>query len=711
MRTKLTILSLILIVAMLLGSCAAPTAAPKPAEPTTAPKSEEPTKAPEVEPTATSIAIKAVEATSTPVPTLEPETKYKEAPMLSDLVAAGKLPPVEDRISADPSITEPIEKVGVYGGTLHLATDGPGMYDIRMYFTDPPIKWKADLTGYEPGLAAGYDWSDDGKVFTLHLRKGLKWSDGEPYTSADWKFWWEDMVNAPDQKVYGIPSYMRNADGTPITLEFPDDFTVVWKSKDRALWIDPFYLAQGFWEFMDPKMKPAHFLKQYHPKYASGKTWDDLVAIDKWWDVEGYPCLMAWCFSKKSSDATILTFSRNPYYWRVDTEGNQLPYIDTIEIEVVPDTQVRLLNATQGKYDMLVRGLGSPNNIPLLQEKAAENGYHILDGWMVGTGSWPGYFINQDYVEGGQNYADDTPEHAKEIRDLLRDARFRQALSIGTDRQKVVDVAWKGIGTTKQYTLSPQSWHFAGAEGQKVYEEWSNNFTDLSVEAANKLLDEIGMKKGADGFRTLPSGKPFILILDVDSWGGDLAVNVDGSNELKTQWEKNLALSVSVNNLDGQPTAGTRMVEGYYMLKVAEMAEVDIWTFPEQVFPVRNNYSFPLEGRWYANGGDTCKPSAPEKQYQECGMKPEPGSPGEKLQNIYRQGLNTKNIEDRHKLVWEAIALIQEEGPFILGLTGDQPAAAIAKDNLRNVLNFGVTGPWAPATPGNQVPAQWYFEP
>jgi peptide/nickel transport system substrate-binding protein len=700
MKTKSTILSLSLIFIMLLSACssAATTVAPA----TTAPQVEEPTE--------TSVAIQAEEATSTPAPTLAPETKYKQAPMLDELVANGTLPDVDARVSANPAVTVPVEKVGQYGGTLHLTSSDPAYGDIKMYLTDPPIKWKADLTGYEPGLAAGYEWSEDGKTFTMHLREDLKWSDGEPYTSADWQFWWEDMVNAPDQKVYSVPSYMRNADGTPINLEFPDDYTVVWQSTDRALWIDPFYLAQGFWEFADPKMKPAHFLKLYHPSYTSGKTWDDLVAADKWWDVEGYPCLMAWCFSKKSSDSTLVTLARNPYYWRVDTEGNQLPYIDTVEISIVADDQVRLLNATQGKYDMLVRGLGSPNNLPLLQEKAADGGYHILDGWMVGTGSWPGYFINQDYVEGGQNYADDTPEHAKEIRDLLRNASFRQALSIGTDRQKIIDVAWKGIGTTKQYTLSPQSWHFAGAEGQKVYEEWAASFTEYDVAKANEMLDEIGMTKGADGFRTLPSGTAFDLIIDVTDWGGDLAVNVDGSNELKAQWEANLGIKTTINNLQGQPISGTRMNEGFYMLKVAEMAEVDIWTFPEQIFPVRNNYSFPLTGRWYANGGDTCVPSAPEKQYAECGMKPEPGSPEARLQDIYRQGLNTKDIDARHQLVWDAFEINMTEGPFILGLTGDVPAAAICKDNLKNVLNYGVTGPWAPATPGNQVTAQWYFE-
>jgi len=196
----------------------------------------------------------------------------------------------------------------------------------------------------------------------------------------------------------------------------------------------------------------------------------------------------------------------------------------------------------------------------------------------------------------------------------------------------------------------------------------------------------------------------------VDSWGGDLQVNLDSSSELKTQWETNLGISTSVNNVEGQPTAETRHIEGQYMLKIALMAEMDIWTFPDQIFPITNKYSFPLAGRWYKNGGDTCKPSTPEKQYAECGMKPEPGSAAERLQKIYLQGLNAKDIEARHQLFWDAVKIYSDEGPFILGVAGDQPATAIATDRMQNILNMGVTGPWAPDTPGNQVPAQWWIK-
>jgi peptide/nickel transport system substrate-binding protein len=438
MKFKLSLLfSLLIIASMILTACGTPA-------------TESPTSVP------------APAATDVPAATAAPVSEYHEAPDLAAQVAAGTLPPVEKRLPDAPVVTAAdYAVVGKYGGTLHTASWWPEVGNVQLYFAvEAPIKWKADLTGYEPALVESYDWSEDGKTFTLHMRPGLKWSDGEPYTSADWKYWWEDFANNPDQKGWTIPAYLRNNDGTPITMEFPDDYTVVWKSIDRPLYIDPYFMAQGFWEFAYNFMKPAHYLKPFNPKYDSTKTWEDYVKMDKYYLTPGYPCLFAWCLSELSADGQNYTFSRNPYYWRVDTDGNQLPYIDSINVEIVADEQTRILNCSQGKYDTAFRICGGPNEIPFLSENAANGGYHFLENYMNGAGAWPGYMVNQDYVEGGKNYTDDTPEHAKEIRDLLRNPKFRQALSTGFDRQRVIDVVWGGIGTPKGMTISPQSLHF-----------------------------------------------------------------------------------------------------------------------------------------------------------------------------------------------------------------------------------------------------------
>jgi len=697
LRPLLFLVTILVMVASACGPAATPTQAPATQPPPTQP----------AVPTDTKPAIQAVEATPTTAPTIA-VAKYKEAPMLADLVTSGKLPTVDKRLPDTPLVTKPVDSIGKYGGTLHTASWWPEVGNVQLYFaTDAPIKWKADLTGYEPALVESYEWSADGKTFTLHMRKGLKWSDGEPYTSADWKFWWEDFAKNPDQKSWSPPAYLRKSDGTPIDMEFPDDYTVVWKS-DRGQWINPYYMAQGFWEFAKNFMKPAHYLKQFHPKYTTGATWEDFINKDKWWVTPGYPCLFAWCLTDLSADSNRYTFSRNPYFWRVDTEGNQLPYIDKIDVEIVADEQVRILNCSQGKYDTAFRICGGPNEIPFLQEQAAAGKYHFLKGWMNGAGAWPGYMVNQYYVEGGKNYPVDTAEHAKEIRDLLRDKRFRQALSIGFSRQRIIDVAWNGIGIAKGETISPQSWHFASPEGQQVYKDWAASFATEDDAKANAMLDEIGMKVGTDGFRQLPSGKAFVMTIDVSDWGGSLKVQTDAAAEMKNEWGKKLKINVEVKNLQGQPELDTRTNEGQYMLRGAHISEIDIWTYPDWLFPIVNRYVFPLEGRYYAKGKEACKPDP--KIPNDCGVKPVEGSPAFILQALYDQGQVEPDIQKRHEIVWAAIKEYETDGPFVIAVAGDQPMPIIAKDTMHNILDFGVVGPWAPATPGNQVASQWWMD-
>ncbi len=702
MRKLNLIFALLIIFTMVLTSCGAkatPTASPAP---TAAPKAAEPTKAPEV--AAPTEAPKVVEPTAVPAPV----SKYNEAPDLAALVKDGKLPPVEERLPEVPLVTTPVESVGKYGGTLSTASWWPEAGNVQLYFaTDAPIKWKADLTGYEPALVESYEFSADGHTFTMHLRKGMKWSDGEPYTSADWKFMWEDLMNAPDQKLYSPAAYLRNTDGKPLTMEFPDEYTVVWKA-DKSLGVSANYMAQGYWEFAKTMMKPAHYLKQFHPKYTPTAKWEDMEKADKWWQTAGYPCLFAWCNTFVAEDSTRYTYTRNPYFWRVDTEGNQLPYIDAIDVEIVSDEQVRLLNVTQGKYDTAFRVIGNPNDIPLALENAKAGGYHLMEGWMNGAGAWPAYYVNDYYVEGGKNYADDTPEMAKKIRDVLRDKRFRQALSMGIDRTRMIDVAWNGIGEAKQATLSPQSPHFASAQGQEVYKKWAAAYTTFDAAAANALLDEIGMKKGADGMRTLPSGEPFLLTIDISDWGGSLKVQTDAAAEAQKQWQTNLGIKVEVKNLQGQPDLDIRNNNGLFMLRAAHVSELDIWTYPDWLFPIVNRYYMPLEGKWYAKGKDNCV--ADPKIPYDCGVKPEDGSPAQKLQALYEKGVNEPDPAKRDAIVWEAIQINIDEGPFMIGISGDQQMPIVVKDYMRNILDYGVVGPWAPATPGNTVASQWWMD-
>jgi peptide/nickel transport system substrate-binding protein len=620
-----------------------------------------------------------------------------EAPLTAKIVAEKGYPPLVERLPENPVITQPLQSIGKYGGTLRTVSGSPGIDNVLLYLSEPPIKWKADLSGYEPALVESYEWSEDGKVFILHLRKGLKWSDGEPYTSEDWRFWWEDMAKDTSYRVVDVPAWLRKSNGAPIKMTFPDPYTVVWES-DKPQWVNPYFMAQGFWEFATPMMKPAHYLKRFHPRYNPNASYGELEKVDKWWQNPNFPCLFAWCVAQRDSAGRWIKFQRNPFYWRVDSAGNQLPYIDYLLVDVILDERTRLDNCASGDYDTVFHGCGGPLDIPFLQERSKLGFYHLPEGWTDGTGAWPAYLVNQDYTAGGRNYPGDTAERAKEIRAILRDKRFRKALSVGFDRQRVIDVAWGGMGEPKGATLSPQSWHFLGQAGHQVYEKWAKADATMDLVQAEAWLDEMGMSDAnGDGWRETPSGKPFVLTLDVTDWGGSLQVQMDAAQEVAHQWEINLGLDVEVKNMQTDQNANNRVSKGYYMLKAGHIAEIDIWTYPDWIFPVSNRYMFPLEGLWYSSG-------------RQKGLPPEPDSPAARLQAIYEKGLATKSDEERNRLVWEAVDLIIEEGPFAIGVSGDQPMPVLIKNYMRNIFDYGVVGPWAPSAPGSQLPAQWWID-
>jgi peptide/nickel transport system substrate-binding protein len=688
-RAIWSLLSLLIVASMLLVACggqAEPTQAPAeptaaPAEPTAAPA--EPTAAP-AEPTAAP-----AEPTQAPEPTSAPAEMgmYNEAPMLADMVAAGDLPPVDERLPAEPVVVEVTDTVGQYGGTWHTVTgDAGGLGNIKMKLYEPLWRWNPDYTGYEPGLAASYEMNDACTEITWHLREGIRWSDGEPYTTEDLKFWWEDLALNQDFAVVSVPWYGYQTDGTtPMDVTFPDDYTMVW-SNFKPNCIAPYIIAQGFWE-MEPLHSPKHYLSQFHPTYNSDVTsYEDLELNRKWWENPDHPVLFAWHVeSQTPGERTV--FVRNPYYWKVDPEGNQLPYIDRMDVSIIADPEVRLLELSTGKYEASFRGVDNPTDIPFLLEQAGSGGYHLQDGWMNGAGGWPMWIINQDYA----------PD--EEIRDLLRSTPFRKGLSVALDRDRLIDVAWDGIATPQQATISPQSWHFASPEGQQIFHEWQQSDAQYDPELAKQYFDEAGfVDADGDGWRDLPSGKPFELVIDITDWGG-LVVPLAGTEVFAGNLE-DVGVKVLQNNLGaGNPEADVRDKESSFMLRVGHESEVDIWTYPDWLFPLRGggegSRSWPMEGKYRSTGGKE-------------GWEPE--GVAKQLQDLYDQGVVEPDEQKRHEIVWEAIRIHMEQGPFNLGAAGDQPMPVVVSDKMHNVSTYGVLGPWAPGSPGNQHPEQYWFE-
>lgn len=585
-------------------------------------------------------------------------------------VEAGKLPPLDKRLPEKPVVVPLREAVGKYGGTIvtwHWNSDAS---NLKMWLYDPLVRWKEDYSGYEPGLAEKYEWSQDGRVITYTLRKGLKWSDGKPFTTEDIRFWWEDLATYKDSG-YSVPWWGRNKDGSPMEVKILNEtqFQFIYKEPN---WIQPFIIAQGFWEF-EPMMKPKHYLSQFHPKYNKQYTdFQKLREKDNWIANPEFPTLFAWK-TVEYKDGEQIVLERNPYYWKIDPEGNQLPYIDKIVALRVDDEEVRVLKALKGDFDLSIRGI-NPKNISTLIKNQDRGNYRVLK-WTNGAGGWPGLLVNQDYV--GDPY----------IRDLLRNKKFRQAISMAIDRDNINEAIWNGMGTPQQGTISKESPHFADPEGQKLFQEWQQSYAKYDPETANKLLDEVGLnKKGPDGFRLRPDGKPLVITIDVTSWGLR-QVNAEAAQLIKKDLGA-VGLKVELKDIADGPETDVRFRSAEWMLSFAHAAELDVWTYPDWIFPVRGNRAWPLQGRWFETGG------------QE-GEKPADGSPAKILNDLYQKGRSLPDEQARHKVVQEAVKYLIQEGPFYIGITGGIPEPVIARKNLRNVPEYGVLGPWAPGSPGN----------
>jgi peptide/nickel transport system substrate-binding protein len=305
----LALFSLLLIASMAITACSQATATPE------EPVAEEPTAEEPTEETGGGIV--AVEATPTTV-VLEEGSAYGEAPMLAEMVAAGELPPVEERLpmAEDIQVVAGVDGIGEYGGTWHESSWWQGMGNIAMVIYDPPVRWNPDYTGYEPGLLRSWEISEDGKSLTWNFRRGIKWSDGVDFIPAvDMAYWWELAVN-DDEKLVTIPWWGFDSDGTPMEVTFPDDYTMV-MTWNEPHYIANFIVAQGFWEWL-PMERPKHFLSQFDPNHTDGMTYDDLGAAihspDAWLlNVAGYPCLHAWCPETVTpGERTVM--ARNPYY-------------------------------------------------------------------------------------------------------------------------------------------------------------------------------------------------------------------------------------------------------------------------------------------------------------------------------------------------------------------------------------------------------------
>jgi len=250
--------------------------------------------------------------------------KYKEAPQLAELVAAGKLPSVDKRLPENPMVVEPVESIGVYGGIWHRAWRGVNDFHAfgRLIY-DPVLRWPRDpKDAVQPSMAEKWTWSSDGKELTLSFRKGLKWSDGVPFTVDDVIFWWEAIETDTnvtkaihgEWTVGGQPMKLVKVDDNTITLKFAapnglaETVGLAFHGNQWPLGFERF----GFYA-------PKHYLEKFHPKYTKDATYKQFEEKAMDYNVDR-PVMTAWKITKYEPGTTLMIAERNPYYWRIDKE-------------------------------------------------------------------------------------------------------------------------------------------------------------------------------------------------------------------------------------------------------------------------------------------------------------------------------------------------------------------------------------------------------
>lgn len=435
---------------------------------------------------------------------------YQEAPMLAERVEKGELPPVEERLPKEPVVVEPVESIGKYGGTwrrLAIVINDLGLSTRLGY--EHLVRWDRSGKNVAPGLARSWEILDDGKTYVFHLRKGVRWSDGHPLTSEDFVFHFEDVLQ--NKELFPIfPAIATGLviDGEMAEVRAPDPYTVEYHlPKPNALFLQLLAFRGSQQNFFSP----AHYLKQFLPKYGDTEEIERLTrehGFKKWSqfvdtriDILQNPDLPVVnpFVLKVGFPASRCIAERNPYYWKVDPEGKQLPYIDRISYGVLQNPEILNFKAMTGGVDFQARYIELANYSLFMENREAGN-----------------YRVQRD--QGIMPIVVYLNHHSKdeEIREVLQDKRFRVALSVALNRRELIDVIYSGMAVPSSGVASPLDPHHLP--------EFEKKYLEYNPDHSRDLLDAVGLKADSTGMRSLPSGKPFRRILNIypSEAGGNL---------------------------------------------------------------------------------------------------------------------------------------------------------------------------------------------
>ena len=416
---------------------------------------------------------------------------FGEAPVLAALVAEGALPPVEERLPVDVQVVRPRDEIGSYGGIMRGAGSSEEPGSAIESSNQSMGSYPPDTQAIYPNLIKAWEAADDFTSLSITLRAGMKWSDGSPVTVDDFRFWYEDVLLNPEITPR-VNSRWRPG-GEVMAMTVVDDATI------RYSFAAPFYSVFESWAFQRPVL-PAEYLKQWHAAHnpqADAKAGEE--GFDSWWkafqDHEGgavgkrsdpdRPSLHPWNVTEIGPASRL--YERNPYYFKVDVAGNQLPYLDAVQItQFSQPNQTIPLRAMSGEIDLQTDHLAMAD-FPVYKENESTGDYQVY--------LFP--FLSKGFAAGvALNYTHKDPV----LREIFNDIRFRQALSLAIDRDDITNTFFFGR-TVPHVAPVPPTW--------TGFEDWMRTYyAEFDPERANALLDEMGLQWDGNGqWRLRPDGE------------------------------------------------------------------------------------------------------------------------------------------------------------------------------------------------------------
>jgi peptide/nickel transport system substrate-binding protein len=646
--------------------------------------------------------------------TVETPKGRGESPMLKAKVAAGSLPPVDERLPENPVVIGGRDAIGVYGGEVRMIHFDPvwcvSTYDWNserlLHYSD------IDLRTIVPNVFEAWEVSEDGTTFTIKMRKGMKWSDGQPVTTEDIRYFIEDVWFNKD--LNASPMWQIRFDGkdnsSPAKLEVIDDFNF------KLTYAAPFgalpahftrWEAVGNWPSI---LGPAHYYKQFHNKYTDQAKLDKMAKDNKldtwvqlynqrcgpsqwglstwqfpaWLKETPHPTLCAWILTDMPQEG-LIQMERNPYYWKVDLEGNQLPYFDTQRFDYITTTDNAKLKLAQNELDAMGMHDVTMAEYPFYKDNEKKGNFQVMD--LVSCMSDRDVFFPQHVLFGEDGKTRDTA-----MEEIVNHPNFIKALSMAIDRDEINQNLL--FGTARMGQMSP-------VPSSKYYKEsYGTAWAKFDKDAANKLLDDMGLnKKDAKGIRQRKDGKPLTYVIEQAGLRvGPLTPKVC---ELVAAFWRDIGVDATSKEVETS-LLDQRLTNG--------IVQCTVWHADRCT-----DLLLPLEMRWYiptdsGQGG----PSSVWAKWHNAVDKTaaglvEPPDQIKKYYDLFAQMTSTTNEDDRVKFgqqIFDGLA----ETPLSIGLILEVPAPLIFNKNMRNLPRPKAVMGWD--TYGNSTyhPEAYFYE-